>query len=197
MSESTTELMEQNNSRDLSDLTLEVEGKRAKSWRIVGMIPAGKLENVPEAEMVEVDLTANRLDNLVRVRGKLESRVRTPCSRCLESFAHPLEVDVTCDYRLGLDPNITPGERQIEDDTVFLTDGRLVLQRLVAEELLLDMPITPLCQADCHGLCPGCGINLNHQGCGCATPAEASGPFAGLKKLISDKQGSDQQNDPK
>jgi uncharacterized protein len=39
--------------------------------------------------------------------------------------------------------------------------------RLLRENVLLNLPLQPLCRADCRGLCPHCGVNLNESSCGC------------------------------
>jgi uncharacterized protein len=35
------------------------------------------------------------------------------------------------------------------------------------EQFYLALPMKPLCVADCKGLCPSCGTNLNKSVCGC------------------------------
>ena len=53
--------------------------------------------------------------------------------------------------------------------------------------LIVDLPLQPLCDEDCQGLCPQCGKNLNDGPCGCEPPQddvefeEAKNPFAALK----------------
>jgi len=50
--------------------------------------------------------------------------------------------------------------------------------------VLLEVPMAPLCDADCKGLCPRCGANRNRETCGC--PREAADPrFEALGKLIN------------
>jgi uncharacterized protein len=44
-------------------------------------------------------------------------------------------------------------------------DGRLNLAPLIREEMLLSIPISPVCMSDCKGLCPICGENLNETTC--------------------------------
>jgi len=45
---------------------------------------------------------------------------------------------------------------------------RIDLAPLAREALLLELPLAPLCQAECAGLCPTCGADLNAGPCGCA-----------------------------
>ena len=56
---------------------------------------------------------------------------------------------------------------------------------LIVAALLLEVPLVPLCDDDCKGLCPQCGANLNEGPCGCSrdeADVEAS-PFAALKNF--------------
>ena len=55
---------------------------------------------------------------------------------------------------------------KVRDLEVDLTDD-------VREELLLAIPSCFYCSPDCKGVCPSCGVNLNHGSCACASrPAE-------------------------
>jgi len=55
-----------------------------------------------------------------------------------------------------------------EDLEFSLYEGEEVdLGPLIREQVLLALPTRPLCRDDCRGLCPQCGINLNHAECGC------------------------------
>ena len=45
------------------------------------------------------------------------------------------------------------------------------LAALAWEEFLLAMPMKPLCEPGCKGLCPQCGINRNSASCSWETDA--------------------------
>ena len=45
------------------------------------------------------------------------------------------------------------------------------LTEAVQEQILLSLPLRPLCREDCKGLCPGCGEDLNKGACGCSGKA--------------------------
>ena len=55
-----------------------------------------------------------------------------------------------------------------DEETYPLGVDHLDLKPLVRDALLLELPIAPLCRADCQGLCPTCGADLNRGPCGCA-----------------------------
>lgn len=55
------------------------------------------------------------------------------------------------------------------------------LADIVAEEILLNLPMKFLCQTTCKGLCPRCGADLNEQTCGCEAVVVPDSPFSVLK----------------
>jgi uncharacterized protein len=68
-----------------------------------------------------------------------------------------------------------------DDDLIFMLDRRQTLEmdEALRQNLVPALPIQPLCQPDCAGLCPTCGTNRNTAPCGCET-ADEYRPFAEL-----------------
>jgi uncharacterized protein len=61
-------------------------------------------------------------------------------------------------------------EMQQEDvDTSYYRDHQIDLNQLMREQFYLALPMKPLCAADCRGLCPQCGTNLNTGSCTCTS----------------------------
>jgi uncharacterized protein len=61
-------------------------------------------------------------------------------------------------------------EREIGDadfSVAYYDDQTIDLGQLIAEQLHLSLPMKPLCGADCRGICPQCGLNLNRGTCDC------------------------------
>ena len=118
----------------------------------------------------------------VVVDGVVEATVPQVCGRCLESF--PVEVRAPIDLRFVPRPSIGDTIELSSDDfeTDFYADDQLNLAALVQTETTLALPMKPLCQPGCRGLCPGCGANRNLTACAC--PADRPDPgFAGLRGL--------------
>jgi uncharacterized protein len=67
---------------------------------------------------------------------------------------------------------------RFEGDAIDLRDA-------LQDQILMSLPLQPLCSPECRGLCPRCGANLNEGDCGCDRTPDDS-PFAVLKKLKSD-----------
>ena len=50
---------------------------------------------------------------------------------------------------------------------------------------ILEMDTKTLCSPDCMGLCPGCGVNLNHEECRCKKAVDPR--LAKLAQLLENK----------
>ena len=118
------------------------------------------------------------------VRGNLSGQMELACGRCLEFFAAP----ATIDFDLLLVPgpaSASPAEEELSlaDLDLDYYNGEMVdLESLLREQIILMIPLKPLCDETCQGLCPQCGANLKRETCTCATDAVNS-PFAMLAKL--------------
>jgi uncharacterized protein len=85
---------------------------------------------------------------------KMSARTSSECVRCLEPFEQPLEIDFTDLYAFS--PN------SVSESGLLLPENSIIdLGPVVREEMLLAMPINPICRPDCKGLCLHCGENQN------------------------------------
>lgn len=95
------------------------------------------------------------------------------CVRCLTEWEGPIEADWA---ELFV-------RHPTEDESLIGADGVIDLEPVVRDELSLALPPDPLCRANCAGICPECGADLND------APCEGHGdtsdsPFAALKQLF-------------
>jgi uncharacterized protein len=126
-------------------------------------------------------------EGLFEVRGQLESRMELPCSRCLEVLQVPLAVSFAATFALeppggGAE---TEGEQELEADEMgldWIRGEALDLRTAIQEQVLLAIPLQPVCRPDCRGLCSRCGKSLNAGPCGCE-PAEPDPRWAALRRL--------------
>lgn len=91
----------------------------------------------------------------------LEYTTVMPCDRCGEMSAR--EWSVSFAHTLVMQLN----DEEDNDEYIVVPDGRLDLDELLREDILLELPSKYLCSEDCKGLCPKCGKNLNEGDCGC------------------------------
>ncbi len=120
----------------------------------------------------------------ILVRGHLQGHLGLVCGRCLEPFDAPLAAD----FDLLLVPAPAgegPAEEELsaaELDLDFYSGETVDLEAVIREQIILQLPLKPLCQENCKGLCPVCGANLNRETCSCQA-ARSDSPFATLAKL--------------
>jgi len=120
---------------------------------------------------------------LARCHG--EALVRLECSRCLEPFDLPVAFSFEEEYHPTID--ITTGRKlplTIDDAALLIDEHHILdLSEVIRQEILLALPITPICREDCAGLCPICGANRNLETCHCQDTA--SDPrWAALSALL-------------
>jgi len=123
-----------------------------------------------------------------RLVGNTETTLEVPCSRCLESMTVPVDTSFDLRYQPH-STNTGEGEREIEEDdltTAFYQHDEIDLEQLMREQFYLALPMKPLCQDDCQGLCAICGTNLNRGTCDCKQESEDP-RLAILKELRSKK----------
>ena len=133
-----------------------------------------------------------------RVTGKVETRLRLECGRCLE----PFEIPVDSAFELRYVPDPTPAvaaggqghaakredaEQEVAEDdltTAYYRNETLDLGELMHEQFVLALPMKPLCSDACKGLCPQCGTNLNKGTCDCK-PSWTDPRLAALQGLLN------------
>ncbi|MCE5286928.1 MAG: DUF177 domain-containing protein [Pelosinus sp.] len=100
------------------------------------------------------------------------------CDRCLEEYTASIEIPFAERYR--------------EDDTKepleqaglsYYQGDEIHIDQVVLENIIMAEPLKRLCKEECRGLCPYCGINLNHAVCAC-NHQEVDPRLAVLQQLL-------------
>jgi uncharacterized protein len=136
-----------------------------------GLFPAGRNDDYTVAELVRLALAITGDGESYRLRGDLGTALGFVCSRCLARFEIPVDIALDVLY-LPRGANTGEGDFEISDgdlSTAFYRDEELDLGHLIREQLQLAVPMKPLCQASCRGLCTVCGIDRNADRCDCET----------------------------
>ena len=120
---------------------------------------------------VALKLRAELVEHLtLRVQGGCRTVLEFVCSRCLQLFHRPQDLQFDLYYLpfAAISKEIEEIELRDEDLEVGFYDGvQLDLSQVLSEQLVFAVPMKPLCRSDCRGLCSQCGNNLNLQECGC------------------------------
>jgi uncharacterized protein len=109
---------------------------------------------IPAGADLELDLRLESVMEGVLVSGTVIAPVEGSCGRCLEPVAETLSVRVQELFAYAPDPD--------DDEETSLMEGDLLdLEPVLRDAVVLALPMTPLCAADCAGLCPECGERLD------------------------------------
>jgi uncharacterized protein len=110
---------------------------------------------VSKGTEVELDLLMESVVEGVLLTGTASVEAAASCSRCLDPIVEELDVELTELYAY---PGSTTEATTDEDEISRLVDNRIELESLVCDALVLAMPLVPLCEEDCQGLCVDCGV---------------------------------------
>jgi uncharacterized protein len=108
---------------------------------------------------------------LFRIDGQITAQVTQCCSRCLTSFVSSRVIELHFSARrLSAEqiPSDASALLDAQPDELVLLEDELDLGELIAQEIMLDLPLQPLCRDDCPGLCPRCGGLRGSDECHCA-----------------------------
>lgn len=105
---------------------------------------------------------ASKSGHDVVVHGSLEAELSVPCARCLEPFRLPIHAELSVLYvptsKLKAEAGEGEHEFSAEEADTFPYDGeKVVLDDLVRDELILEVPMIPLCSEACPGMSPAPG----------------------------------------
>jgi uncharacterized protein len=116
-----------------------------------------------------VHLSVSREYDHVRVSGRVTITLDLCCSRCLSEFLMEIDSPFTIFYLrdegLGQDNDIELSEEDLV--TATYKGDEIDFTNEIAEQIILALPIKPLCNDDCKGICPDCGADLNEAQCSC------------------------------
>jgi uncharacterized protein len=127
-------------------------------------------------EYIKGVVRVSRTPQGLLIQAKLSAATPAECVRCLSDFPQLLESDFSELYAFN--------KRSITESGLILPeDGKIDLEPILREYLLLEIPISPLCRLDCKGLCIECGQNLNEGACTHGT-AKIDPRLEVLKSLI-------------
>jgi uncharacterized protein len=141
---------------DLGRLRLGAgEGRRLDLSVLLDAFSFGGQDYVVEPSEVPVRLDVSRMTGQgYALRLRLDAEVTGPCMRCLGPAEPSFEVDSReVDQPGGGDELSSP----------YVHDEELDLHAWARDALALTLPAQIVCRADCAGLCPECGRNLNEE----------------------------------
>ncbi len=127
------------------------------------------LDEIILKEDARVFLKIFRHITKVIIDGFTKSTASLACSRCLKEFLYPLKIDFCVEY-LPQKEAIQHREHELTGNDLnvsFYEDDEIDMKGLIREQILLAVPMKPLCKTECSGICPQCGKNFNTTSCKC------------------------------
>jgi len=114
----------------------------------------------PEEELklsgpVDVDVKLVSTGSSILVTGKVRARISQVCVRCLKEFESDVVIDLEEEYSKARKRNRDREEVELKDDDfVFLIgdDDTIDLTEAIRQNLLVSLPIKPLCGRECAGI---------------------------------------------
>ncbi|WP_063065016.1 YceD family protein [Nocardia violaceofusca] len=141
---------------------------------------------IPAGAEIDLDLTLQAVSEGVLVTGSVSAPIEGECSRCLESFTDDLELEIT---ELFAYPDSATEQTTEEDEIYRLVDDMIDIEPVVTDAVGLELPLQPLCEPDCAGLCPECGVRMAIAGPD-HTHEILDPRWAGLAKFASETPGT-------
>ncbi len=117
---------------------------------------------IPARSDVALELRLESVVEGVLVTGTAALHTAGECGRCLEPVTGELVVDLQELY--AYPEAVTWVHQQAggdDDDELVLVDELLDLEPVLRDAVVLALPMTPLCNENCRGLCPECGERLD------------------------------------
>jgi uncharacterized protein len=133
------------------------------------------LVRIPQGIDLELDVQLEEVSGSVLVTARVGAELAGQCARCLDDFTSRTEVSFQ---------ELFTAESGDGDGDGYRLDGDLLdLEPALRDALVLDLPLSPLCSADCVGLCAECGVKLAEAEPGHSHPGDG-GVWAVLKGLL-------------
>jgi uncharacterized protein len=119
---------------------------------------------------VRLDFEIHKDKDRFRLTGTVQTELELSCSRCLEPYRLPVDAAFDMRYHPASEMSLEQDRELPEEDleTSYYRDEQIDLNELLREQFYLALPMKPLCQEGCRGLCPQCGTNLNSGQCECS-----------------------------
>lgn len=163
---------------DITDEGLDLEFEETFSSELLSLLSPAS-----------VALRVEKIAAEVLVKGEVNTRVELQCSRCLKNFQRDMDVTINVVYH-PVEELKGEEKHEIKDDELdmgFYQGDELEVHELVMEQILLNVPMKPLCSEACKGICPKCGADLNVKACNCERK-EVDPRLEVLKKLLDGKE---------
>ena len=99
---------------------------------------------------LRVELRMESLHDGILVSADIDGTAAGECGRCLIDIEQAIQVEIQELFAYSSDEAF---EYEVHEDTIDL-------EPVIRDAVVLSLPFQPVCQEDCLGLCPQCGVRL-------------------------------------
>lgn len=122
---------------------------------------------------IKASVKRGDLDGEYIADGAVDFTADLSCSRCAEPY--PIANSSSFHVRFRPRPEASEENEEVEItdeeelDVEFYSARAVPLRDFALEQIQLSIPMKPLCDESCLGLCPVCGVNRSRERCSCQT----------------------------
>ncbi len=142
-----------------------IKAEVSVDWRV-------ELSSVAPEPPLQFTFDLSPISGGISILGEIEATVHHRCHRCITDFTESVVYNVAQLITTGGD----------EDDDYRLEGEVYDFEAMVRDELMLALPLAPLCSPDCEGLVVETGNDLNTDSS--EDEVNESSPFSVLKDLL-------------
>lgn len=113
------------------------------------------------SQITEIELIITRRNAAFSGQGTLKTTIDFTCSRCLKLFSVPLDTELT--FIVAEAEN----EAEYVEEVLLLENDEVDITHFIEGVIFTEVPLNPICDLNCRGLCPVCGGDKNIDVCNC------------------------------
>lgn len=155
---------------NLSKLTNNVDGVYSFDSKIINHDLNEVLEEFEIVSPIHYEGEIIRLKNSDTININIKYKYKTSCDRCLKDTINEAKTSLLGELRDYTEFNEEENKNNDDmmEDIFYHDKGNFKLYDHIIMEVASSLPMKSLCNKDCKGLCPQCGIDLNEKSCDCA-----------------------------
>jgi uncharacterized protein len=108
---------------------------------------------VREGTPMVIEVRLEGLHEGILVTAEVSTDAHAECVRCLDEFSLPVRVDFQELFTYSSQ----------EADSYTVVDDSVMLESIIRDAVVLDLPFQPVCKPDCYGLDPATGEKLTSE----------------------------------
>ncbi len=164
------------------DLELSFSGKENVLSLALQKLPQKEARSLDPRIMGNVKLIKSGKE--IFLTGSVRGILHLQCSRCLADF--DLDKEIELSLVLRTESGSVAEEHEIleaEGDELIIQGSEIDLGEIIVNEIMLSIPMKPLCSPECPGLCPTCGEIQGSEKCKCSEEQRVDPRWEALAKL--------------